>query len=129
MLYAQRLKNNENSNVIITGNYDLENDSVISLIVTAEDGSTSRYIINIKKNPSILLIALIISLSVVLLAGVILAYYFLIIKKRKSKSIPKQENNIEDNGYVIQDGIILPKEEVIKENDELESFPFNDVNE
>ena len=128
-LDIQYKASNENSNVIITGNYDLENDSVISLIVTAEDGSTSRYIINIKKNPSILLIALIISLSVVLLAGVILAYYFLIIKKRKSKSIPKQENNIEDNGYVIQDGIILPKEEVIKENDELESFPFNDVNE
>lgn len=120
---------NENSNVIVTGNYDLENDSIISLIVTAEDGTTSKYTINIKKRPSIIYIILVLVISLIVLAGIYLAYYFLIIKKRNKKVKPILEEKIEDNGYVVKDGIILPKEEVQKEQDELDSFPFNDVNE
>lgn len=120
---------NENSNVIVTGNYDLENDSIISLIVTAEDGTTSKYTINIKKRPSIIYIILVLVISLIILAGIYLAYYFLIIKKRNKKVKPILEEKIEDNGYVVKDGIILPKEEVQKEQDELDSFPFNDVNE
>lgn len=120
---------NENSNVIVTGNYDLENDSIISLIVTAEDGTTSKYTINIKKRPSIIYIILVLVISLIVLAGIYLAYYFLIIKKRNKKDKPILEEKIEDNGYVVKDGIILPKEEVQKEQDELDSFPFNDVNE
>lgn len=120
---------NENSNVIVTGNYDLENDSIISLIVTAEDGTTSKYTINIKKRPSIIYIILVLVISLIVLAGIYLAYYFLIIKKRNKKVKPILEEKIEDNGYVVKDGIILPKEEVQKEQDELDSFPFNDINE
>lgn len=120
---------NENSNVIVTGNYDLENDSIISLIVTAEDETTSKYTINIKKRPSIIYIILVLVISLIVLAGIYLAYYFLIIKKRNKKVKPILEEKIEDNGYVVKDGIILPKEEVQKEQDELDSFPFNDVNE
>ncbi len=120
---------NENSNVIVTGNYDLENDSIISLIVTAEDGTTSKYTINIKKRPSIIFIILVLVISLIVLAGIYLAYYFLVIKKRNKKVKPVLEEKIEDNGYVVKDGIILPKEEVQKEQDELDSYPFNDVNE
>lgn len=120
---------NENSNVIVTGNYDLENDSIISLIVTAEDGTTSKYTINIKKRPSIIYIIFVLVISLIVLAGIYLAYYFLVIKKRNKKVKPVLEEKIEDNGYVVKDGIILPKEEVQKEQDELDSFPFNDVNE
>ena len=78
-----------NTNVIIKNNEKLKNNSVISIVVTAEDGvSTSTYNIRVKKSISPVII---ISLIILLLLAALLAFYFLYLKKRlphKTKEIP-----------------------------------------
>lgn len=81
MLDIMAIADDVNANVTIKNNKDLKNKSVISINVTAEDGSTREYKINIAKKVEInyLLIAVIIETIVII--GVVL--YF-IIKKRKN---------------------------------------------
>ena len=79
------IKDDEKSNVTITGNNDLKNNSVINIIVVAEDGSSSSYIINIKKTISIntILLGIMIILIIVLIVVIIINS---LLQKRKIKN-------------------------------------------
>lgn len=46
------ITSNENANVVITGNENLKNGSVVTVEVTAEDGTKSKYEITVKKSGS-----------------------------------------------------------------------------
>ena len=117
---------NSNSNVIIAGNEDLTNDSVISIIVTAEDGSTSKYTITIKKKSSPLKILLILLVILLLIGGGFLAYYILFVLKKNNKveetpqeidSFNTDINNEEQNNTETNDNIDnneLPFEKIDK---------------
>ena len=75
---------NENSNVVISGNEKLKNGSVITIEVTAEDGSVSRYEITVKKSGGSKLFLFII-LGLILLGGVGALLYFLVFNKKDKK--------------------------------------------
>ena len=79
------IKEDEKSNVTITGNDDLKNNSIINITVVAEDGSSSSYNINIKKNISIntILLGIIIILIIVLIVVIIINS---LLQKRKIKN-------------------------------------------
>ncbi len=73
-----------NATVVIEGNKDLENGSIIKINVRAEDGSYTRYFINIEKGSSgISPIVIVIIVLLILLAGCIGLIFYR--KKRKEK--------------------------------------------
>ena len=67
----------KNAKVVIEGNNNLANGSQVKVIVTAEDGISREYIINIEKSNSLILPIVILSL---VLVGIIA---LIIIKKKK----------------------------------------------
>lgn len=82
-----------NSKVYIVGNKELEDGSVINVLVTAEDGSESLYIINIEKGNNIGIVVVII--IVIILIGIVL--FILFKKKKNDDGNNNQDNNIGNN--------------------------------
>lgn len=82
-LNIKTLLEDENANVTIRGNENLKNKSIITITVTAEDGTKRDYIINISKKLELnyLLIAVIIETTIIL--GIII--YFILKNKRNKK--------------------------------------------
>lgn len=91
-LIIDYMASNENSSVVIKNNNNLKNNSVIKIIVTAEDGSNSKYLINIKKSANIGLIIGII--AIVLVVGAIGALVYLIITKKISLDFLNKFKNL-----------------------------------
>lgn len=84
----------DKSFVTIDGNNDLKNGSIITLKVTAEDGSNAVYKINILKEESNnLLIYIIIGVVVVLLVIILL----IVLKKKKNNNIDNSGSNNVNN--------------------------------
>ena len=79
----------ENAIVEIEGNKDLIDGSIIKVNVKAEDGTYTRYFINIEKPSGGVSPVLIIILVLLLLLGICLAIIFI----RKKKNKDKKENN------------------------------------
>ena len=81
---------NENSNVVIIGNENLSNNSVIKIEVTAEDGNLSTYEITIKKRTSASVVILGSILGILLIGG-IAAFVLFLLKNKKEKVSEKPE--------------------------------------
>lgn len=80
----------EKAFVKVEGNSDLKNNSVVKIIVTAEDGTTRTYILNIIKEEAFNYTILIIPLAILLLGLVVI----IVIKKVKPKK--KEVNPINE---------------------------------
>lgn len=81
---------NDNSNVVIIGNDNLSNNSVIRIEVTAEDGNLSVYEITVKKKTSASVVILG-SILGILLVGGIAAFVLFLLKNKKEKVSEKPE--------------------------------------
>ena len=81
MLDIMAIADDVNANVTIKNNKDLKNKSVISITVTAEDGSVREYNINITKKMEINYLLIVVIVESIIIIGIIL--YF-IIRKRKN---------------------------------------------
>ena len=90
----------EKSFVKVEGNNDLKNNSVIKIIVTAEDGTTRTYILNVIKEETFNYNILIILLAVLFLALTVI----IIVKKVKSK---KKEVNPVNEEVVKEKKLVL----------------------
>lgn len=90
----------EKSFVKVEGNNDLKNNSVIKIIVTAEDGTTRTYILNVIKEETFNYNILIILLAVLFLALTVI----IILKKVKSK---KKEVNPVNEEVVKEKKLVL----------------------
>ena len=77
----------ENANVVINGNTDLKNGSVITVVVTAEDGTSTSYNISVQKSNTGLLIFFIILMALLLLGGIGFALYYFLFKNKKEKKV------------------------------------------
>lgn len=85
-----------NATVEIEGNKDLVNGSIIKINVKAEDGSFTRYFINIEKGSKGISPVIIIILVLLVLLGICLGLIFYLKKKKEQKefdNIGKEENN------------------------------------
>ena len=87
---------NENATVAIEGNKNLENGSIIKINVKAEDGTYTRYFINIEKGSSGISPVIIIILILLL----ILAVIFGIIIYRKKKKEQAEFEKIEEEAKI-----------------------------
>lgn len=81
--------NDMHANVVVKGNENLKNDSVISVLVTAEDGTTSEYSIKVEKTNYLPII--IISIVGVLLLGSLGFFAIKLIKNKKLKTIENED--------------------------------------
>ncbi len=77
----------ENANVVINGNTDLKNGSIITVVVTAEDGTSTSYNISVQKSNTGLMIFFIILIALLLLGGIGFALYFFLFKNKKEKKV------------------------------------------
>jgi len=83
------------SNVIINGNNELKNGSIIRIVVTAEDGSVLEYKINIEKEESNNFMLFII-IGVVLLLILIVIVVIISNKKKSNNNTSNNTNNMND---------------------------------
>lgn len=81
--------NDMHANVVVKGNENLKNDSIISVLVTAEDGTTSEYSIKVEKTNYLPII--IISVVGVLLLGALGFFGIRFIKTKKIKTIENED--------------------------------------
>ena len=90
-LEIKTILEDEKSEVVIEGNKNLINGSVIKINVKAEDGTITRYFINIEKKGkgNILLWITILIMTVVMLLIIII----LAMKKNSNKKVNKENNN------------------------------------
>lgn len=79
----------------IIGNENLENGSIITIKVTAENGSVTKYTLEIKKSSNIIIIAIIV--LVTLIAGGLIYIVILNMKKRKNASKKEKIETIDDD--------------------------------
>lgn len=100
--------NDSKAKVNILGNSLLEDGSSITIVVTAEDGTSTEYTINIEKKKSSILPIVLIVLAV-LIVGVVL---FLILGKKKKKDEEVEEAPAEE---VIADTATPEVEEAVAE--------------
>ncbi len=111
-----------NATVEIEGNKNLENGSIVKINVKAEDGTYTRYFINIEKGSSGLSTVIIIILILLLILGAIIGIIFYRKKKNEDKEINKLDeidNEPKENPEVIEDTTSEP--EPIKEDDTISS--------
>lgn len=113
------VQDDDSSNVSIKGNNNLQDKSVIEIVVVAEDGSQTVYKINIEKNNNnLLLIILLGSLLIIVLIIIII----LTLKKKNKK------NDVVDNKNLVNiDNDIAVKANVVPQN-MIYSQPTNTVN-
>lgn len=83
------VSSDSNASVVINGNENLKNGSVVTIYVTAEDGTSTTYTIKIKKSSNFLLILLIVLGALVLLGGIGFLVFFLL-KKKKDKKVEEE---------------------------------------
>ena len=86
----------ENADVVIKGNENLKNNSIISIIVTAEDGTKSEYNIVIKKSNHLPIIIIASLLLISLITFIIIR----ILHKKKNNKIETTENQEQTNEQV-----------------------------
>ena len=118
----------ENAVVTVEGNKDLINGSVIKVNVKAEDGTYTRYFINIEKPSGGISPVIIIILVMLLLLGVCLTILFIRKKKQKEREEEKieqekvEQETIELEEQVLEDAkeeeepVIPVQEEVMQED-------------
>ena len=118
--------NDSKAKVDILGNSLLEDGSTVTIVVTAEDGTSTEYVINIEKKKSSILPIILIALAAIII-GVVL---FLILGKKKkeapteevveepTKEVPVVEDTIEE----------VPTEEAVVEEAPIEEAPVIEEN-
>lgn len=87
-------KEDEKSTVTIHGNENLQNNSLIRVKVTAEDGSETEYKIRIKKEEKSNLIYFVIGGIIILIIAIIIV---ILMKNKKKPSNQTLENNVNQN--------------------------------
>ena len=99
--------------VKIEGNNNLKNNSVVKIIVTAEDGSTRIYNLNIIKSKDFNYLILIIPLiGVLLILGVIMTIKK--VKSNKKEVNPVNEEVVKEKKLVLNDKKEEPKKFKVK---------------
>lgn len=104
----------EKSFVKIEGNENLQNNSVIKIIVTSEDGSIRTYKLTILKETSFNYINIILPL-IILLMIIIIVIIVIIKKKNKNKDVnPENEEIFKDKKLILNDKNEEPKKIKVK---------------
>lgn len=98
----------EKAFVKVEGNSDLKNNSVVKIIVTAEDGTTRTYILNIIKEEAFNYTILIIPLAILLL-GLVVIIVIKKVKPKKKKVNPINEEIVKEKKLVLGENKTSPK--------------------
>lgn len=103
----------EKAFVKVEGNSDLKNNSVVKIIVTAEDGTTRTYILNIIKEEAFNYTILIIPLAILLL-GLVVIIVIKKVKPKKKKVNPINEEIVKEKKLVLGENKTSPKKFKVK---------------
>lgn len=103
----------EKAFVKVEGNSDLKNNSVVKIIVTAEDGTTRTYILNIIKEEAFNYTILIIPLAILLL-GLVLIIIIKKVKPKKKEVNPVNEEVVKEKKLVLGENKTSPKKFKVK---------------
>lgn len=95
------------------GNSDLKNNSVVKIIVTAEDGTTRTYILNIIKEEAFNYTILIIPLAILLL-GLVVIIVIKKVKPKKKEINPINEEIVKEKKLVLGENKTSPKKFKVK---------------
>lgn len=103
----------EKAFVKVEGNSDLKNNSVVKIIVTAEDGTTRTYILNIIKEEAFNYTILIIPLAILLL-GLVVIIVIKKVKPKKKEVNPVNEEIVKEKKLVLGENKASPKKFKVK---------------
>lgn len=103
----------EKAFVKVEGNSDLKNNSVVKIIVTAEDGTTRTYILNIIKEEAFNYTILIIPLAILLL-GLVVIIVIKKVKPKKKEVNPVNEEIVKEKKLVLGENKTSPKKFKVK---------------
>ena len=103
----------EKAFVKVEGNNDLKNNSVVKIIVTAEDGTTRTYILNIIKEETFNYTILIIPLAILLL-GLVVIIVIKKVKPKKKEVNPINEEVVKEKKLVLGENKTSPKKIKVK---------------
>lgn len=103
----------EKAFVKVEGNSDLKNNSVVKIIVTAEDGTTRPYILNIIKEEAFNYTILIIPLAILLL-GLVVIIVIKKVKPKKKEVNPINEEIVKEKKLVLGENKTSPKKFKVK---------------
>lgn len=103
----------EKAFVKVEGNSDLKNNSVVKIIVTAEDGTTRTYILNIIKEEAFNYTILIIPLAILLL-GLVVIIVIKKVKPKKKEVNPVNEEVVKEKKLVLGENKTSPKKFKVK---------------
>ena len=103
----------EKAFVKVEGNSDLKNNSVVKIIVTAEDGTTRTYILNIIKEEAFNYTILIIPLAILLL-GLVVIIVIKKVKPKKKEVNPINEEIVKEKKLVLGENNTSPKKFKVK---------------
>lgn len=103
----------EKAFVKVEGNSDLKNNSVVKIIVTAEDGTTRTYILNIIKEEAFNYTILIIPLAILLL-GLVVIIIIKKVKPKKKEVNPINEEIVKEKKLVLGENKTSPKKFKVK---------------
>ena len=103
----------EKAFVKVEGNSDLKNNSVVKIIVTAEDGTTRTYILNIIKEEAFNYTILIIPLTILLL-GLVVIIVIKKVKPKKKEVNPVNEEVVKEKKLVLGENKTSPKKFKVK---------------
>ena len=103
----------EKAFVKVEGNSDLKNNSVVKIIVTAEDGTTRTYILNIIKEEAFNYTILIIPLAILLL-GLVVIIVIKKVKPKKKEVNPINEEIVKEKKLVLGENKTSPKKFKVK---------------
>lgn len=103
----------EKAFVKVEGNSDLKNNSVVKIIVTAEDGTIRTYILNIIKEEAFNYTILIIPLAILLL-GLVVIIVIKKVKPKKKEVNPVNEEIVKEKKLVLGENKTSPKKFKVK---------------
>lgn len=103
----------EKAFVKVEGNSNLKNNSVVKIIVTAEDGTTRTYILNIIKEEAFNYTILIIPLAILLL-GLVVIIVIKKVKPKKKEVNPINEEIVKEKKLVLGENKTSPKKFKVK---------------